>query len=458
MKNNLIIMTDSYKASMHLQYPPNTQYVYSYIESRGGLFNSTMFFGLQAFIKEYFMTPITMEDIDEAEEFWLSHGEPFCRENWEYILKTYNGFLPICIKAVKEGTLVPTGIPLVTIVNTDPNCYWLTTYVETPLLRAVWYPTTVATYSFEIKRIIKSYLDKTSDDPSQVMFKLHDFGARGVSSHESAMIGGMAHLVNFRGSDTAEAIVYARRSYNEKMAGFSIPASEHSTITSWGKPNEIDAYRNMIKHFGKTNGIFACVSDSYDIFNATENIWGTDLKVEVENCGSMVVIRPDSGDPLETPLRVVQILAEKFGTTINSKGYKVLNNVRVIQGDGIDIDDILAILANLEIEGYAADNIAFGMGGNLLQNHTRDEQKFAMKCSAIMVDNKWRDVYKEPVGQPDKKSKRGRFQVTQLAGKWTVHTDNGHGFEDELQMVFNNGVLFREQTFQEIRDRADSFL
>ena len=180
-RNNLILNTDSYKMSMHCQYPPGTETVYSYIESRGGIYDRTIFFGLQGFIRESLLTPITRADVDEAEEIIKAHGEPFYREGWEYILKAHKGFLPLCISSVDEGTLVPAKNVLATVVNTDPNCYWLTTYLETALLRAVWYPTTVATNSWTSKQIIRHYLEKNGD-PAGINFKLHDFGARGVSS------------------------------------------------------------------------------------------------------------------------------------------------------------------------------------------------------------------------------------------------------------------------------------
>lgn len=188
MKHNIILNTDSYKASMFVQYPPNTQRVYSYIESRGGRYDMTTFFGVQAFIKEYLTTPLTMADIDEAEEIWTAHGEPFNRAGWEYIVNKHNGMLPIVIKAVPEGTVLSTRNVLVTIENTDPECFWLTTYIETALLRAIWYPTTVATNSREIKKVIARYLFETEGNINSLLFKLHDFGARGSSSNESSML------------------------------------------------------------------------------------------------------------------------------------------------------------------------------------------------------------------------------------------------------------------------------
>ena len=193
LAKNIILNTDSYKCSQFKQYPSGTEYVYSYIESRGGEWDKTVFFGLQAFMREYMTTPLTTADIDIAEKIITANGEPFNRAGWEYIVKQHGGKLPVEIKAIPEGTVIGTKNVLVTIVNTDPECYWLTSYLETALLRAVWYPTTVATNSYQSKKIIATALENTGD-PSGINFKLHDFGARGVSSQESATLGGMAHL------------------------------------------------------------------------------------------------------------------------------------------------------------------------------------------------------------------------------------------------------------------------
>lgn len=238
---SIILDTDSYKCSMFLQYPPGTEYVYSYIESRGGSYNKTVLLGVQSYIREVLSQPITKEQIEFADAFWTAHGEPFNREGWQYILDKHNGYLPVEIKSIDEGMVVPTHNVLVTIVNTDPIVPWLTTWVETSLLRSVWYATTVATQSWSIKQLIKSYLEK-SGDVRGLPFKLHDFGSRGTSSYESSYIGGMAHLVNFMGTDTAIGIIAANEYYDADIetTAFSIPASEHSISTSYGKNNDYD--------------------------------------------------------------------------------------------------------------------------------------------------------------------------------------------------------------------------
>lgn len=457
LSKNLILNTDSYKVSMFKQYPLGTTGVYSYIESRGGRYDQTVFFGLQAFIKEYLLEPITQADIDIADEILTAHGEPFNREGWEYILRVHGGFLPVVIRAVPEGTVVPVKNVLATIENTDPEAFWLTTWLETALLRAIWYPTTVATQSKMIKNIIADYLEK-SGDPTTINFKLHDFGARGVSSLESAGIGGAAHLVNFMGSDTITGVLFAREYYNAEIAGFSIPAAEHSTITSWGRPDEVKAYSNMVRQFGKPGALLAVVSDSYDIYEACR-MWGTELKQQVVDSGATVVIRPDSGDPVEVLPKMFHILGETFGYTTNDKGYKVLNNVRMLWGDGINQLSIRGILGVVvDVNGWSADNLAFGMGGALLQQLDRDTQKFAMKCSAALINGEWVDVFKDPITDRVKASKKGRVTLWQSGEEFQTSveqphgwTDKGTGWTDALVPVYWNGNLHKEYTFEEVR-------
>jgi nicotinamide phosphoribosyltransferase len=456
LTKNLILNTDSYKVSMFKQYPAGTTGVYSYIESRGGRYDRTVFFGLQAFIKEYLLDPITQADIEIADEILTLHGEPFNRAGWQYILDKHNGYLPVVIRGVPEGTVVPVKNVLATIENTDPECFWLTTWLETALLRAIWYPTTVATQSKYIKNILVDYLEK-SGDPTSIGFKLHDFGARGASSMESGGIGGAAHLVNFMGTDNITGILYAREYYNAGVAGFSIPAAEHSTITSWGRAGEVKAYSNMVAQFGKPGALLAVVSDSYDIYEACR-MWGTELKQQVIDSGATVVIRPDSGDPVEVLPKMFNILGETFGYTTNDKGYKVLNNVRMLWGDGINQMSIQSILRTVvDMRGWSADNLAFGMGGALLQQLDRDTQQFAMKCSAAEINGKWVDVFKDPITDKVKASKKGRVTLwTNGTGEFVSSVDEpkqwaDRGWTDALVPVYWNGNLHKDYTFEEVR-------
>jgi nicotinamide phosphoribosyltransferase len=451
--NNIILLTDSYKVSHYKQYPPNTKTVYSYFESRGGMFSETVFFGLQYFLKEYLSTPVTMEMIDEAEELFAMHfGDKtlFNRAGWEYIVAKHGGKLPVRIKAVPEGTVVPTLNALMTVENTDPECFWLTNYLET-LLSQVWYPCTVATNSREMKKLILKYLEKTGD-PSLISFKLHDFGFRGVSSVETAGLGGAAHLVNFMGTDTVAGLLVARNSYKEQMAGFSIPAAEHSTITSWGQDYEKEAFRNMIKQYGSGN-LYAVVSDSYDIFRACSHIWGKELKAEVEAANGTLVIRPDSGIPNQVVVKCLDLLGEAFGYTINTKGYKVLNpKVRLIQGDGIDLEEVRKILDNMDRNGWSADNVAFGSGGGLLQKFNRDTSKYAFKCSYAKIGNSDVEVFKQPITDAGKVSKKGRLSLINKDGR--LVTMKGERPGDLLVTVYENGEILNETSFANIRERA----
>lgn len=463
MANNLILRTDSYKLSHPFQLPLGTTRMSAYIEARnGGHFDEVTFFGLQMFLLKYLSRRVVYSDVVEAKKLAKGHGEPFAEDAWMAIVKEHDGILPLKIEAIPEGLTVPTGTPLVQVSNTDPRFPWLTTFIETQLLRAVWYPSTVATLSRHAKQIIYDGLVHTSDDPDgQIGFKLHDFGARGCTSSEQAEIGGLAHLVNFLGTDTVEALVAARKYYDEPMAGFSIPAAEHSTITAWGQENEAAAYRNMLQQFGGDKKLVAVVSDSYDLFNAVENIWGVELHDEVLATGGTLVVRPDSGNPVDTPIAVIERLAEKFGFTTNSKGYKVLHpSVRVIQGDGMSLLNIKRLVWSMTLKGWSIDNIAFGMGGGLLQDVNRDSIRFAMKANQIEVDGVERDICKKPKTDPGKASKAGRQQVWRTQDGRFFSTREGcndrvqKGDEQILNLVWQNGNLYEERTLAEIRKNA----
>jgi nicotinamide phosphoribosyltransferase len=456
----LVLNTDSYKTSHWRQYPPQTTTVFSYIEARGGALPYTVFFGLQALLKEYLVKPVTADDVALAAEVCAAHGVPFNRDGWLHIVAAHGGRLPLRIRAVPEGTVVPINHALVTVENTDPACWWLTSYVETALLR-VWYPTTVASQGLATRRLIADSLARTGD-PAGLPFKLHDFGARGVSSLESAMLGGMAHLVNFQGTDTITALLGARIYYGEPMAGFSLPAAEHSTITAWGRGGELDAYRNMLRQYGRPGAQLAVVSDSYDLDAAVSRLWGGALRDEVIASGATVVIRPDSGDPTSVVLRTVRALDASFGADVNAKGFRVLRHVRVIQGDGITRESIASILGALESAGYSADNVAFGQGGALLQQVHRDTLGFAMKASAAEVAGEWRDVFKAPVTDPAKRSKAGRLTLMRRGDAFaTVRLDSpgyqqalADGATEALRTVYEDGRLLVDDSFAAIRARV----
>ncbi|MGH7885115.1 MAG: nicotinate phosphoribosyltransferase [Thermodesulfobacteriota bacterium] len=454
MEKNIIKLTDSYKVTHHLLYPPDTETIYSYFESRGGEFSYSIFYGLQYFLKEYLEGKvINREKINEAKKLFKQHfngnKELFNLDGWKYILDAHDGKLPISIKAVPEGKKVETSNVLMTIENTDPKCFWLTNYLES-LLVQVWYPTTVATISNIMKNEILHFLELTGD-PSQIEFKLHDFGFRGVSSVESASVGGSAHLINFKGTDNIISLDFINKYYGADVnytPGFSIPASEHSTMTAWGRDYEYRAMENMLDQFPK--GTIACVSDSFDIYNACSEIWGERLKDKVINRDGTLVIRPDSGYPPDVVCNVLEILGEKFGYSLNEKGYMVLNpKVRVIQGDRVDYKMLQSILGQMTIKNWSADNIYFGMGSGLLQKLNRDTLEFAFKCSAIKRSGKWHDVYKQPSTGPEKNSKKGRMKLVKTKSGYETKRIEDKG-EDQLVEVFRDGEILKEYNFEEV--------
>ncbi len=345
----------------------------------------------------------------------------------------------------------------------------MTNWWET-LLSEIWSPTSVCTQSREIKKIIGSYLIKTGDI-DQLPFKLHDFGLRGISSPESAGLSGVAHLVNFLGTDNGMALEFGRQFYDCLMAGFSIAAAEHSTITTWGGPeNEIDAFRNMIRQFGghggDGSGLYAVVSDSWDFFDACKT-WSGELHQEVMDAPNKLIVRPDSGTPHVIVVQGLETLDENerggFGHWLNDKGYKILvkedpGHVGMLQGDGMDLDETRRVLEAMTIRKWSTNNIAFGMGGGLIQKLDRDTQQCAWKACYIEGDGWEREVFKRPVTDHTKKSKGGKLHLVNVDG--TLETVNEKrfldlGVDDVLEDVWECGELLRDQTLEEIREIAE---
>lgn len=426
LNKNILLALDSYKVSHHIQFPEGTEETFYYVESRGGKYDEVMVAGMN-YLRELLSKQITHADVDEAVEYFSAHFglNIFYEKAFRYVVDELDGKLPLEVRAVREGTVVPVKNAIAVVRTTDSRLFFLAGMLETLILRAIWYPTTVATESYKAKEIILKYLDKTScaNIDEVLPFRLHDFGARGVSSAESAAIGGLAHLYNFWGTDTVEALVLARNLFGEDMAGFSIPAREHSTTTSWG--TEDGAFNNSIDHFG--TGLYACVMDSYDYESALERITTGEMKDKIIEKGGTLVLRPDSGDPVHVVMQALDAVAKNVGFTVNDKGYKVLHpSYRVIQGDGIDVQMIQRILDYMEARGYSAENVAFGMGGGLLQHMDRDTQRFAMKCSAIKINGEWHGVSKNPKTDPSKRSKEGLLDLANIDGVYvTMSTLDG---------------------------------
>ncbi|MGZ3759775.1 MAG: nicotinate phosphoribosyltransferase [Mucilaginibacter sp.] len=468
-RENLILLADAYKYAHHKFYYPGTTQIYSYLESRGGMFDETIFFGLQYFLREYLQGPaFTQQDLDAAEGFLqqvFGRDDVFDKSKFQYILDKYNGHLPVKIKAVAEGTAVPTSNVLMTIENTDSECYWLTNFLET-LLMEVWYPCTVATLSNQIRKVVTQFYSETATEGTEagIDFVLNDFGFRGVSSVESAKIGGAAHLINFSGSDNLAGSGMAINYYNaQKVYGLSIPATEHSICTLLGRDGELEIFKHVLRSF--PTGTIACVSDSFNIFKACREYWGGELKEEILNRQGTLVIRPDSGDPIMTLLEIFKILFETFGFNTNSKGYKVLPpQVRAIQGDGVNYAEIINIYNALKANGISAENLVLGMGGALLQKVDRDTQKFALKCSSAVINGQEVAVEKSPtemdaqgnITPSFKKSKGGRLKLVKINGIFKTVNEQEHiELADELRTVFENGKLLNTITFEQVKANAN---
>ena len=466
------IATDSYKPSHRVIYPPNAEYAESYFEARktsrglGNQYIDTLIaFGALNYLLPQTLRQVTMGDLDEAQEHWRDHfgtDAIFGKKDWEIIVNKYGGYMPLKVDALPEGMPVPINTMLMRVRNTDSHgLVWLPNWFETELSH-MWYPVTVASISRQGRDILLKWLNKTGD-PSLIDFKLHDFGYRGASSRESAMVGGLAHLVNFLGSDTSAALRIGRTLYKAGgNIGYSIPATEHSTITSWGRENEALVYETVLDKY--PTGLVACVSDSYNIYHACEYIWGELLRDKVLSRDGVLIIRPDSGVPRDVCLKVMEILGAKFGFTVNAKGYKVLHpKVRVIQGDGVDLDAIDDICEHLANHGWSIDNIAFGMGGGLLQKCNRDTFSFTFKMCYMagltpgIFGKRWeRDVYKDPVDDQGKMSKRGRqVVVLNMDGEPITTTPFVAGsLPDIMRNVYLNGEFFNQDDMATIRARA----
>lgn len=440
--DNPFVLTDSYKSGHYCMYPESMDTAVAYIEARkpfllnkspsratkfrNGLirryeFNESVIVHYGSEFVEQFLLRVdnaTYDQLSEARDFYKTHGlggneYPFPYELFLKAKAEEGTFFPIEVSGLPDGMHVPYRTPQIQL-KAKPGYGKLITWLESSILQIVWYASTVATLSYQCKSLIRHYFDATVDPGSMFLLdsRLHDFGYRGVSSTESAIIGGSAHLLNFDGSDTVPACFYTG-------TGTSIPATEHSVMTA--HESELDAVMRMVELFGHT--VFATVADSYDYVNFLEKIL-PQVAPLVAAKGGTHIIRPDSGDPVDSVLLGLEYAERAYGSTLNSKGYKVLNNSGVIQGDGINIFTIESILDAVTAAGYSASNVAFGMGGALLQSVNRDTLSYAMKLSEINGN----PVMKAPLTDTGKYSLPGAMGV--LLG------DNGHVLvypEEELK-------------------------
>ncbi len=460
---NLLTLTDVYKMGHMEQYPEGTTKIYSYLHTRSDKkYNEIVVYGLKYLLKKYFIKFISDSDVDNFIKLRTSiigdPKHPFVRKLYELLDL---GYIPLEIKTFPEGTVLPAKSVIATVTNTHPDFYWVVGFFESLLLHA-WYPITVASASRKYWKLVTKYADLTCDNCNHIPYSVHDFGYRGVSSEESAAIGGSAHLIHFEGTDTISAVAHIAKNYGD-FVGSSVPASEHSVMCLYGREDEIKAFERMLDLY--PTGVVSIVSDSYDFFNAITNI-AFQLKDKILARDGKVVFRPDSGIPYEIINGVkdsdgaLTCLGRIFGYTINSKGYKVLNpKVGLIYGDGMYYEEFERILNGMQANGWASSNLVIGVGGILLQSHSRDDLGFSFKATYAEINHKSMEIFKDPITDTKKKSMKGLIKCSK--------TKNGYQFYDQqtweqekesgLETVFLNGKLtnsFKSDTWNTIRKRV----
>jgi len=457
---NIIADTDSYKLGHWRMYRQGTTTVYSYIESRGGRYPCVMFAGLQKLLYEKLGQPITREQVEEMAKFTPAHGFKFNRAGWERILSEHGGRLPLRITAVAEGLVVPVKNALFTVENTDPELPWLTSYFETMILRDLWTACTIATRIFYMTRRINAYWTPRSDNPMSP-FALLDFSSRGTMGYDHSVIGGIAYLFHFQGSDNVPAVRAANYYYFSDMAGFSVSATEHSISSSFGRDNDDDYIGNTIEHGVDPGGVLSLVGDTWDIFRFTEKL--ANYKDIIRAKGIKIVARPDSGELEDVLPGVVSRLAHGFGTTTNGKGFEVINlGAAMLQGDGMNEETHMLpfqIAASLKI---APDSIITAAGGGLMTaDLDRDTNKWAMKASEMVIHGQRVPIFKDPITDPGKTSKSGRFALIRNdAGAFlTIGRENdAEDYADLLETRYLDGEVLNPHTLDQIRERVSAQL
>jgi len=489
-------LTDTYKMSHPLQYPDGAREMSAYAECRSAFEKDPedsriVFYGIRYVVENYIAVPWTVEDVEKIEQFLNTQNIfetpiPFPKDLFLKFIKENNGYIPIRIEALPEGTVVSPHVPLYQI-TAKAEYARIVTFLET-MLTHIWYPTTVATLSRRCKEVIRKAFEKSVDESAYFLLetRLHDFGFRGCTSMEQSVIGGVAHLLNFIGSDTMAGCYYAQMHLNKgKPVSCAIPATEHSVMTSWN--NEESAVRKMINDFGGANRMFSVVLDSYDYSKALNDLLPR-VAEEHKAKGGIMVLRPDSGNPVDTVLEALRAAEKTFGSVVNSKGFKVLKDVAVIQGDGMSYQAIVDVCNAVIEAGYSVQNVCFGMGAGLLQKINRDTMSFATKLNYISFeDGTHRDVMKRPKTDGGKTSLPGQLKVIrgadglikvvpkyasdadeELAAKLAAgiesKTDDGKSVPQETEgenlfrVVYDCGPVANAfpETFDELRARIES--
>ena len=454
---NIILATDAYKLTHHIQYPKGLTKLYSYGEARvGAKYPTITFFGMQMVLTDLLSIKVTDEMIDEAEELSkLTFGHDyFNRAVWEKVRDL--GYFPVKIKALPEGSQVPLGTALFTIESTEE---WFATTMNAleVVLMHVWYPTTIATNSAYIKRDLIPLVEQTGSIEN-IDLMVNDFGMRGATTLDAAGRGGAGHLLSFRGSDNMYASKMINDYYGEKGRALSVWATEHSVATSYGPgEGEFTYIKEQLDRAGE-DAVVSIVIDSYDSIGFIKNVVGSEeISQIIKARTGRSVMRPDSGDPLEVVPEILDELEAIFGTTKNDKGYKILNdNVGVIQGDGMHRDSIKELYQTIIDKGWSTDNLVVGSGGGLLQEgFTRDTLRFAIKASyGEDKDHQGFDIHKQPKQDASKNSKAGQLKVILENGEYKTVRIEESDQEDVMRTVYQDGQFFNED-FQTILKRAN---
>ena len=484
---NPLFLTDGYKTGHHQQYPKGTTLVYSNFTPRSNKYgpkgcDRVVSFGQQmimrqlheVFQKDFFSQPKDQVCREMKQELSMYLGMDYDVSHFEALYDL--GYLPIEVRSLTEGTLVPIKVPVLTIYNTHPDFYWLTNYLETILSNLMWKPLTSATIAHQYRKVLTKWMEKTDNDNAWFIdWQGHDFSMRGMDSVEAVISSGLGHLTSFSGTDSLPAIYGARKYYGaEGFVAGSVPATEHSVMCAGGKEDEESTFRRLLETYPK--GILSVVSDTWDLWRVcTEHIVA--LKEEILARDGKLVIRPDSGDPVDilcgreerlsdapgeykTPaeIGVIELLWDVFGGTVNKQGYKVLDpHIGAIYGDSITIERADEICRRLEAKGFASTNVVLGIGSFTYQFNTRDTFGFAMKATYCEINGEGREIFKDPITDDGtKKSATGLLCVTrdEYSGDYMLmdRVDWQTSRGGELKTIYRDGKFENTTTLSEIRE------
>jgi len=479
------LLCDFYKTSHVHQYPNGTETVYSTWIPRSNkyfpLSNEVVAFGFQAFIKKFLIDFFNVhffarpkEEVVAEYARYIKHCLFVENPDVSHIAELHDlGYLPLHIKALKEGTLTPIKVPMLTVVNTG-DFFWVTNYFETMMSAEYWGPSTAATIALVYRRILNEYALATTGTTDGVEFQGHDFGLRGMLGTDAGKLTGAGHLLSFVGTDTIPAISFHEAYYNanieKEIVGTSIPATEHSVMCSYGQDEEA-AFRELITE-KYPHGFISIVSDTWDFWNIVSVVIPT-LKNEILARDGKVVIRPDSGDPVKILIGdpesdnefvhkgLIECLWDVFGGTVTEQGFKILDShIGAIYGDSITPARCEAICEGLKEKGFASTNVVYGIGSFTYQYNTRDTFGFAMKATDVTIKGVEKAIFKDPkTDDGTKKSLRGRVIVRkgedgklEAVDGLTIEEQQAHAHEDLLEDVFIDGKLVRDQSLAEIRE------